>query len=435
MSRALTSLRRRGLIDARPGSGSFRSASRAVPRAVETSWQEAALGITPVIAAESTPGREHDASSLRTTLSSYGSDVVDLNGGYLHPDLQPVDLLAKALGRVGRRTEAWERPDAAGLPELREWFAAEIGGDLARHDVLITSGGQAALSLTMRAITNPGDPVLMETPTYPGIVAAARSAGLRAVPVPMDGEGIAPGHLERALAQTGARLVVVQPSFQNPTGISHTEARQADLVDLAVRHGAFLVEDDFARHLAHSDASPLPPPLVERDPSGAVIHIRSLTKATSPNLRVAGVAGRGPVMARLRAAHMVDTMFVPAVLQHTALEMLAGPQWPRTLRLLADALAHRRATAVEAVVRHLPAGALVHQPRGGYHLWLEVPPGLDDREVASRALRAGVAITPGGNYHTGAATTANLRLSYVAAPSAADVAAGVRRLGEAMQPA
>lgn len=435
VSRALNSLSRKGLIDSRPGSGSFRSATRAVPQGVETSWQEAALGLTPVIGAEPTPLREHDASALGATLSSYGADVVDLNGGYLHPDLQPLDLLSKALGRIGRRTEAWERPEAAGLPELCDWFATEIGAGLARHDVLITSGGQASLSLAMRAIAKPGDPVIVETPTYPGILAAAHSAGLRAVPVPMDHEGIAPSHLERALAQTGARLIVVQPSFQNPTGISHSEARQADLIDLAVRHGAFLIEDDFARHLTHTDATPLPPPLIERDPGGAVVHIRSLTKATSPNLRVAGVAGRGPVMARLRAAHMVDTMFVPALLQHTALEVLASPQWPRTLRTLADALTHRRTTAVEAVRQYLPAGTLAHHPRGGYHLWLQMPPGLDDPDITSGALRSGVAVTPGSNYHTTAAATANLRLSYVAAPSAADVASGVQRLGHAMQSA
>ena len=390
------------------------------------------MGITPGTGVDLIPLRHHDASALGATLSSPGTDVVDLNGGYLHPDLQPLDLLSKALGKVGRRTEAWERPEAAGLPELRDWLATEIGGGLARHDVLITSGGQAALSLTMHAIAGPGDPVIVETPTYPGILAAAQGAGLRVVPVPMDHEGIQPGHLERALVQTGARLVVVQPTFQNPTGATQGEERQRELVDLAIRHGAFLVEDDFARYLTHTDAAPLARPLIEKDSAGVVVHIRSLTKPTSPNLRIAGVAGRGPVMARLRAAHMVDTMFVPAVLQHTALDVLAGPSWPRAVRVLSAALTQRRAATVEAIRQNLPMGTFTHQPRGGYHLWIQIPPGTSDRDLALRALQLGVSVTPGSNYSSTGGATDRLRISYVAAPSAADAAAGVRRLGLAI---
>ncbi|MFT4011556.1 MAG: PLP-dependent aminotransferase family protein [Nocardioidaceae bacterium] len=434
ISRALAVLKQQGLIESRPGSGSFRAATPAPPRPVDTRWQEAALGLSPVVGAEPTPVREHDANALGAALGSYGAEVIDLNGGYLHPDLQPRDLLAKGLGRIGRRTEAWERPEPAGLPELRDWFATEIGGGLARHDVLVTSGGQAALSLVMRAVTKPGDPVVVETPTYPGILAAAAAAGLRTVPVPLDADGIQPAHLDRALEQTGARLVVVQPSFQNPTCLSQPDFRQREVLDLVVRHGAFLIEDDFARLLTHADvALPLPPPLIAYDRAGAVVHIKSLTKATSPNLRVAGVAGRGPVMARLRAAHMIDTMFVPAVLQHTALDIVTSPAWPRALRSLAEALTSRRTVAVDALGQHLPAGSLSYVPRGGYHLWIQLPDGFEDHSVATLALQHGVTVTPGSNYHLTRSPTDHLRLSYVAAPSAADLAAGIQRLGEAVR--
>lgn len=423
---------RQGLIESRPGAGSFRCAPRHPPQHIETGWQDAALGVTPGTGADLTPLRQYDASALGATLGSPGTDVIDLNGGYLHPDLQPLNLLSKALGKVGRRTEAWERPETAGLPELRDWLATEIGGGLARHDLLITSGGQAALSLTMHAVAGPGDPVIVETPTYPGILAAAQSAGLRAVAVPMDHEGIQPSHLERALVQTGARLIVVQPTFQNPTGATQSEGRQREVIDLAVRHGAFLVEDDFARYLTHTDASPLTSPLIEKDPAGVVVHIRSLTKPTSANLRIAGVAGRGPVMGRLRAAHMIDTMFVPAVLQHTALDVLASASWPRAVRTLSSALTQRRAAMVDAIRQHLPAGSFNDQPRGGYHLWVQTPPGVNDRDLALRALRLGVSVTPGSNYTSTGAATDRLRISYVAAPSVADVVAGIQRLGRTL---
>jgi len=434
VAQALASLGREGLIESRPGAGAFRSATRPLPRRFDTAWQEAALGLTPVVGAEPTPLREYDASGLATTITTPGAEIIDLNGGYLHPDLQPSELLSRSLARVGRRAEAWERPEAAGLPELRDWFATEIGAGLARHDVLITSGGQTALSLALRGIGKPGDPVIVESPTYPGVLAAARSAGLRVIPVPLDDEGISPEPLERALAQTGARLVVVQPSFHNPTGTTQSAARARTVLDLAVAHGAFVIEDDFAHHLTHADSPPLPPTLISLDGAGAVVHIRSLTKATSPNLRVAAVAGRGPVMALLRAALMIDTMFVPAVLQHTALEVVSGPSWPRALRVLADGLTHRRAVAVEAVREHLGPECLPRVHHGGYHLWVELPAGGEDREVVAGALRRGVAVTPGSTYETTRRVTDRLRLSYVAAPSAGDVATGIERLAAVVRP-
>lgn len=432
VARALASLSREGLIESRPGSGSFRSVVPQPRRVVDTAWQQAALGVSPAVGPNPTPMRSFESGGLSTTLMSYGSDVIDLNGGYLHPDLQPLPLLSSALARVGRRTTTWERPETAGLPELRDWFAGDIGAGLTRHDVLITAGGQPALSLVMRALGKPGDPVIVETPTYPGTLAAARSAGLRLIPVPLDREGVQPDHLQRALRQTGARIIVVQPAHQNPTGATISAERRTQLLQMAANHAAFLVEDDFARHLTHADAPPPADPLIAADSHGTVVHIRSVTKSTSPNLRVAGLAGRGPVMSRLRAAHMVETMFVPAVLQHTALELLTNPTWPRTLRSLAERLAQRRETAADAVRHHLGTETIIGMPRGGYHLWLQLPDRDDDHKVVARALTYGVAVTPGGNYGTDGSSATQLRISYVAAPSAADVAAGIQRLAESL---
>src|SRR5262245_651713 len=87
--------------------------------------------------------------------------------------------------------------------------------------------------------------------------------------------------------------------FQNPTGASFSVARQSDIRRIARGHGAFVIEDDFARHMTHADASAPPLPMIAGDPYGTVIQIRSLTKVTSPNLRVGALAARGPVAAKL----------------------------------------------------------------------------------------------------------------------------------------
>jgi DNA-binding transcriptional MocR family regulator len=428
VSAALALLAQRGLIAPRPGAGTYRTGARPVALAGDTSWQEAALDPAGSDGASIGALRDFQATALLQTLSTSGPDVVDLNGGYLHPGLQPLGTLATALSRAARNTEAWDRPPAGGLPELRDWFAADIGGGLGRHDILVCAAGQSALAIALRALAQPGDPVLLESPTYPGAIAAAQAAGLRPVPVPMDADGLRLDHLDQALARTRARVVIVQPLFQNPTGASVSTSRQEEILAIARRHAAFVVEDDFARHMAHADAPSAPPPMVANDPHGTVVHIRSLTKVTSPNLRVAAIAARGPVLARLRSAHLVDMLFVPAPLQLTALEVVTAPGWKRALKTLSVALAHRREMAVEAVLATFGDHALALRPRGGYHLWVSLPAHLNEEQLVPAALARGVAVTPGANYSATGTSLRHVRISYVAAPSVSDVDDAIRRL-------
>lgn len=225
VSRAIAVLAAEGLVVSRPGAGVFRAAAfagtsgppPAAPppaRPGDLSWQEVALSADGGL-------RLDGAQPLFATLNVPPPDVIDLNGGYPHAALLPERLLAAALARAGRRPGAWDRPPVDGLTELRGWFARDIGGNngpLGAGDVLITAGGQSALTIALRSLAAPGAPVLVESPTYPGILAVARAAGLRVVPVPVDEDGVRTDQLAAAFDATRARLFVCQPLFQNPTG-------------------------------------------------------------------------------------------------------------------------------------------------------------------------------------------------------------------------
>ena len=326
----------------------------------------------------------------------------------------------------------WARPPLEGLPELRAWFARDIGGSLTAADVLIAAGGQSALTTALRSLAAPGTPVLVESPTYPGLLAIARAAGLRPVPVPMDGEGMRTDLLADAFAASGARLLVCQPLFQNPTGAVLAPERRAEVLRIARAAGAFVVEDDFARRLVHADAPVLPPPLSAADPDGLVVHIRSLTKPTSPNLRVAALAARGPAFARMRAMQAVDSFFVPRPLQEAALELVATPTWAQHLRTLGSALQRRRAALVDELRRLRPELAPEGIPYGGYHLWLRLPEGGDPDAVVAAALREGVAVTSGTPYFTAEPPAPHIRLSYTHTDSVEQLADGARRLDRAL---
>ncbi|MER5212776.1 PLP-dependent aminotransferase family protein [Streptomyces sp. NPDC002838] len=426
VSRALAQLAAEGLVVTRPGAGAFRARPRpAAAVAGDTSWQEVTLSADS--AADLVP-RSVDASGVLVSLAAPPPGVVEFNGGYLHPSLQPERAMAAALSRAGRRPGAWGRPPTEGLPELREWFARSIGGAVTAAEVLITSGGQSALTTALRALAPPGAPVLVESPTYPGMLAIARAAGLRPVPVPVDADGVKPALLADAFRATGARVFVCQPLFQNPTGAVLASQRRAELLRIAREAGAFVVEDDFVRRLVHEDAGPLPRPLVADDPDGVVVHVCSLTKATSPSFRVSALAAHGPVLERLRAIQIVDTLFVPRPLQEAALELVGSPAWPRHLRAISAELKTRRDTMTSALRLDFPELSLPHIPSGGYHLWLRLPDGTDEAALTAAALRAGVAIIPGRPYFSAEPPAGHVRLSFAAVAGTGEIVEGVRRL-------
>lgn len=425
VSRALAQLAAEGLVVTRPGAGAYRARPRTPsPATGDTSWQEVALSAEG--AGEVVP-RSVDATGVLGSLAAPPTGVIELNGGYLHPSLQPERALAAALARAGRRPGAWGRPPLEGLPELRDWFAREIGGAVTAADVLVTAGGQSALATALRALAPPGAPILVESPTYPGLLALARASGCRPVPVPVDAEGVRPELLAAAFEATGARVFVCQPLFQNPTGAVLAPARRTEVLRIARAAGAFVVEDDYARALAHEDAGALPATLTAEDPDGVVVHVRSLTKATSASLRVGALAARGPVLDRLRAIQVVDTFFVSRPLQETALELVGAPAWPRHLRTVAAELRHRRDVLAGALRRDLPQLELPHLPRGGFQLWVRTGGG-DEAAFAAAALRAGVAVAPGRPYFCAEPPGPYARLSFAAAPSPGELVEAVRRL-------
>lgn len=434
VSRALAALAAEGLLVTRPGAGAFRAAPRAAaPAAGDTSWQEVALS------AESAPGpvqRSVDASGVTATLTTPPPGVIELSGGYLPEVLQPERALSAALARAGRRPGAWGRPPLEGVSELRAWFGREIGGPsgaVNASDVLVTAGGQSALTTALRALAPPGAAVLVESPTYPGMLGAARASGLRPLPVPADADGVRPGLLADAFRASGARLFVCQPLFQNPTGAVLAEDRRAAVLEAARAAGAFVVEDDFARRLAHEDAGPLPGTLRADDPDGVVVHVCSLTKAASPSLRVGALAARGPALERLRAVQVVDAFFVPRPLQEAALELVGAPAWDRHLRGIGGELRRRREAMLTALARELPELPTPHAARGGYHLWLRLPDGTDEAALVASALRHGVSVTAGRPYFPAESPAPHLRLSYAPAAGTEEIAEGVRRLRAAWE--
>jgi DNA-binding transcriptional MocR family regulator len=422
VSRALATLSAEGSLRTRPGSGTFvaERGESDVANEVDASWQTVALG-----------DRAIDARSLQTYLEVNPRGALSLAGGYLHPSLMPIRALSIAGHQAVRRSETWEAPDPRGVAGLRAWFAGHHGSAFRAGDVIICNGGQSAISSAFRALVPAGATLLVEAPTYPGALAVARAAGIRVVPVPLDDEGIIPELLADAFATTGSRAVYVQPTHHNPTGIVMPAARRRELLEVAGRAGAFVIEDDWARWLGYERTNP--PTLISMDRSGRVVYISSLTKPASPSLRLGALVARGPVADRLRSLRMVDDLFVNRLTQETALELVGSPGWARHVVDVSRALHRRRDVVLEAIRELAPNLTVPRPPRGGMHLWARLPDGVDDLAVAESARAHGVLVGAGRSFFATEPPSGHLRLSFGCAANDEELRESVRRLGSALE--
>ena len=188
--RAIAALADEGLIDPRPGHGTFVAHRPEPPTAPDCSWQAGALSGTRTVP---------QLLDMLAPVARPGA--INLAGGYPPTELQALPLVAAAMARATRRPGVWGPMSLEGLEPLRAWFARQIGGSVAPHEVIVCPGSQSAIATAFGALAAPGSSLLVESPTYLGAILAAQATGLHVVPVPCDRDGVKPEALHEAMAQ------------------------------------------------------------------------------------------------------------------------------------------------------------------------------------------------------------------------------------------
>ncbi|MBX3093116.1 MAG: PLP-dependent aminotransferase family protein [Cryobacterium sp.] len=424
VQKALRTLGARGLIETRPGVGTFVRSSR-MPQPLDFDWQTAALHGTPP------PGR---SASAMLRVAPQGA--IALHSGYPDRSLLPERLVRAALARAARTDAALARSAVSGLAELQSWFARELEEATpngvtppSANDVIVLPGSQSGLIAAFRSLVTPGRPLLVESPTYWGASLAAAQAGVLVVPVPSGPNGPDPTMLDRAFEETGARAFYAQPNFANPTGAQWDGELTQRVLDVVRARGAFLIEDDWAHDFGITSN---PIPVMARDDGGHVVYLRSLTKSVSPAIRVAAIVARGPARERIHADLSASSMYVSGVLQTAALDVVTQPAWRSHLRGLRQQLRARRDLLIDSLTEHVPLAHLTSVPRGGLNLWVRLPDTTDVAQLVAECEQSGVLIAPGVEWFPAEPSGQFIRLNYAGA-NPESFPQGMRVLGEVLE--
>lgn len=388
------------LIEARPRSGYFVSAMPPPPRRRPT----LALAV-PEITRPPTESQAVGVTNLVERVMGAASDPAIVSFGAACPggDLFPTDKLRRAMARAMQRHQASlaRYPFTPGVAPLREAVARRalgLGCSLDPAHILVTNGCLESISLCLRAVTQPGDVVALESPTYFGLLQILESLHLRALEIPTHPRtGLSLPALELALDTQPVKALLTVPTLSNPLGATMPLTARRALVQMARARNLPIIEDVLYNEL-HERAE-CRRALKSFDTTGQVMLCGSFSKTLAPGLRLGWVeAGRWS--AQVRRLKSALSGGHTELIEHAMTEALSQPGLEQALRQLRATIGHRIQQARRLIGASFPPGTRVTSPEGGFILWLELPAGLCAVELFEAALRENICIAPGPMFST-----------------------------------
>jgi DNA-binding transcriptional MocR family regulator len=419
---ALRQLEMRGLVEARPQSGFF---VRARPQSLRIPAAQTAPD-TPVPV-------ELNQRLIGVLEANQRPGVVPLGAALPAPSLLPVAALHRRYANVARRFPQLlggaSHTDINDPQLLRQLVRRSMawGGPLAPEEIVVTNSCTEALHLCLRAVTQPGDTVAVESPGYYVMLQLLESLGLKALEIPTEPEtGISIPALDLATRDGKVAAVLLVPNASNPLGSVMPDASKKKLAQLMAARKVPVIEDDIYGDLCY--AAQRPWPIKAFDKAGNVLLCASFSKCLSPALRCGFVAA-----GKFRAAVGVQKMLVSGgtnpITQRVLAETLEAGAYERHVRGLRRQLQGQVERMIAAVTRHFPAGTRIARPLGGFVLWVELPEGTNTERLWRKAIAEKIAFVPGDLFSPSGLYHNCLRLN-CGNPWNETIEATVKRLGK-----
>jgi 2-aminoadipate transaminase len=364
-------------------------------------------------------------------------EVISLAGGLPDTSTFPPDTFAAVAQRIAAEScaKALQYGPTEGLAETRACIAEVMAAEGMRvdhEDLIVTTGGQQVIDLVTKTLIDPGDVVIAEAPTYPGAVPVFSSYEADVVQVDVDSDGMRIDLLEETLdglERDGRRpkFIYTVPSFQNPAGVTMSQARRLRLVELARERELLVLEDNPYGLLRYEGDAPTP--LLSLDGGVYVMYLGTFSKILSPGIRLGWVVAPPPVLEKINLGKQAADLCTSTLSQLMVQAYFEESRWRDYVESLTEIYRARRDTMLDALAEHFPRQAEWTRPAGGLFIWVTLPDFIDTTDLLARALRDNVAFVPGEAAFLDGRGRNAMRLNFSGSDEDA-IREGIRRIGE-----
>lgn len=333
-------------------------------------------------------------------------DIISLSGGMPDVSLLPITSIRKAVrAAVESREQALQYGSTDGRVQTRKVvcdLVRDIGIRCKPDQVLLTSGAQEALDLLGKVFIDEGDIIITEGPTYLTALQAFSTYEPEVHAIPFDDEGMRMDLLEAELEKIGKnnprlKFCYTIPNFQNPGGVTMTQARRKRLLELSHEYGFIVIEDDPYGRLRYEGGHQIP--LKAQD--DRVVYLGTISKILAPGLRTGWVIAPRSIISKVnlvkQGTDLCGSSFDQIVVEHYFTET----PWQRTLQKFVKTYRTRRDAMLAALEEHFPPEATWTHPEGGFFVWVTLPEYMDTGSMLAEALEAGVTYVPGDSFFPG----------------------------------
>lgn len=321
------------------------------------------------------------------------------------------DLARDALLADGKRILQYGATE--GYPPFQESLLAHLKGQfrfpMEPSNVLPLSGSTQGIDLLCKAFTNPGDTILVESPTFLGNMQTLRIYQQKLVPVESDDQGVMLDALEKAVREHHPKMLYIIPTFQNPTGRTLAADRREPIAQMAEKYGFLVIEDDPYRDLRYA-GEPLSP-IKEYDLSDHVVYMGSFSKIISPGMRVGFMVAQEEIIAKCaigkQGSDLHTANLTQAIVDQYLRRGLLAPHIEEILPGYRDKM-----DAMLEELSQFPEGTRYTQPEGGLFIFVTLPEGIDTSAMFKEAVDLGVAYVPGTSFYPEGGHLNTLRLNF-----------------------
>ncbi len=397
----------KGLIESRPKSGYYvRFSQRRFPELPQ---------VLPPDPLSHDVSVKEMISSIYNDIASDQKKIINFALAVPHISLLPVAKINKSVVYAMRNSKdhCINYENTQGNPELRKQVARlafNWGGKVKADEVIITNGCLEAITVCLRAVTNHGDTVAVESPNYFGVYQAIENLGLKVVEIassPVTGFDI--NSFREALKKFPVKACVVIPNFNNPFGGCMPDENKKALVELITKQNIPLIEDDIYGELYFGRNRPRT--CKSFDTKGMVMHCSSLSKSLSPGYRI-GWTIPGKFLEAVKQVKRIQNISSPSLTQAAMAHFLQNGRYEYHLKNLRKALYTQCLRYMQAIIEHFPASTKVSRPQGGFVLWVQLDKKVNAFRLRTEAMKHNISIVPGKIFSASCDHSNCIRISF-----------------------